>query len=163
MWWRPILYGILMWGVTIYAFRRGGWEERLCATACVASSYLTLVMLNPHYEIRYQDVEYGVVLVDLCYFLIIACIAMASRKFWPLWLGAITGVAIMGHLLPHVPGGTPFLYQNAISLWSYPGWIIIALAVREHSLSQSAKTDQESLSKNKVPGVKTARARDARG
>lgn len=121
-----------MWAVTIYAFRRGGWEEKLAASGAVANSYLTVLLLRPA-EISYRGVEYAVLDIDLIFFSLLIFIAIRSRKFWPMWIAAITAMTVMAHLLPLMPGSSRLLYANATALWSYPMWIMLAVAVYHHS------------------------------
>ncbi len=136
--WRSMVYGILMWAVTIYAFRRGGWEERLAAATSVVGSYLSYLLTAV--DEQYRHLELGVFFVDLVQALLMIFIMMISRKFWPIWLAAISGVQLMGHLLPYMPTVSPFIYYNSIALWSYPAWIIIAIGVRRHSLARLRQT-----------------------
>lgn len=105
--WRPMIYGVLMWIVTVYAFRRGRWEERLCAAGGVVASYLTPLLVSP-YERMYRQLEIEVMLIDLSYF----------------------------HLLVYMPQGIPFVYYNSTVFWSYPKWIILALVIRWHSVER---------------------------
>jgi len=128
---RPMLYGVLMWAVAIYAFRRGGWEERLAAAGTLLVSYLTVLVASPS-ENYFRQVESAVAAVDICLFLLISLIALRSRKFWPLWLGAIQGVSLIGHLAPLLPQIPPFASSSAVALWSYPLWIVLAFGVRQH-------------------------------
>ena len=133
--WRSMVYGVLMWTVTVYAFRRGGWEERLGASFSVIGSYLSPLLTAV--DGQYRHVEWGVFFVDSAHALLMTFVMMISRKFWPIWVAAITSVQLMGHLLPYMPVASPFIYYNSIALWSYPAWIVIAIGVRRHSLTRS--------------------------
>ena len=130
-----MIYGVLMWIVTVYAFRRGRWEERLCAAGGVVASYLTPLLVSP-YERMYRQLEIEVMLIDLSYFLLLALIAMCSKKFWPMWLAAMTAQTVLAHLLVYMPQGIPFVYYNSTVFWSYPKWIILALVIRWHSVER---------------------------
>lgn len=133
---RPMLYGLLMWTIAIYAFRRGGWEERLAALGSVVGSYLTPLLTSV--DQQYHHVELAVFFVDFAHAMLLVLIMMLSRKFWPIWVAAIEGVQLMGHLLPYMQIVSPIVYYNSIALWSYPAWIIIAVGVRRHSLASSS-------------------------
>lgn len=135
--WRSMVYGILMWAITIYAFRRGGWEERLVALCGVVSSYLSPLLTST--DQQYRHVELAVFFVDFAHAMLLILIMMLSRKFWPIWVAAIAGVQLMGHLLPYMQIVSPIVYYNSIALWSYPAWIIIAVGVRRHSLARSSQ------------------------
>jgi hypothetical protein len=128
---RPMLYGVVMWGVAIYAFRRGGRDERLAATALVIASYLTAVAVSPS-EHHYRQVESGIALVDAVLFLVLQFIALRSTKFWPLWISAIQGVTVIGHFAPLMPHMPTSIARDAVALWAWPQWIILAFAVHRH-------------------------------
>lgn len=128
--WRSMVYGVLMWAITIYAFRHGGWEERLAALASVVGSYLTPLLTSIDHQ--YRQIELGVFFVDFTLAMISISIMMLSRKFWPIWVAAIAGVQLIGHLLPYMQVVSPIIYYNSIALWSYPSWIILAFAVSRH-------------------------------
>ena len=130
---------LLMWGVTIYAFYRGGWEERLCSAAFVIGSYVSVLLLSPSGS-RFQRVELQVMLVDTCFFLLMAAIASRSRKYWPMWVAAMTGMLLLQHFLPLMPGANSYVYATALIAWSYPMWIVIAIGVRRHSLTRSRQS-----------------------
>ena len=138
--WRPIFYGILMWAVTIYAFRRGGWAEKLAASGLVVNSYLSALLVSP-YETQYRHVEVSVALVDLGLLLLLTLIALRSRKFWPLWLTAFQGMALLAHFAPYVHV-SPWVYNRAAALWSWPMLIVLGFAVRGHHRRKSTENRQ---------------------
>lgn len=136
--WRIMIYGVLMWAVTIYAIRRGGGAEKLAAIGIVVNSYLTALLVSP-VETQFQQVEVSIVFVDLALFLLFLLIALQSRKFWPLWLTALQGVTILGHLAPLVHL-SPWIYFRAVALWSWPMLILLGWAVRQHSLKSHPRS-----------------------
>jgi hypothetical protein len=128
---RPILYGALMWGVCIYAFRLGGRDERIASFGIVVAAYLTFV-LGSLFQIRYTNVAIPIVCVDAGIFIVLQTLALTSAKFWPLWLAGFHGVALLSHLAPLMPGMVPRTYYDAVALWGYPSLIILAFAVRRN-------------------------------
>lgn len=128
---RAILYGALLWGVSLYAFRRGGWAEKLAAGGFLTATYLSVLVLGP-IATRYRHVEIPVVVVDGCLFLLLLFISLRSEKFWPLWLTAMQGLTILSHLAPFVPHILPWSYYNAAVIWSYPTLIVLGFAVFQH-------------------------------
>lgn len=128
---RPIVYGLLMWAVTIYAFRRGDGEQRLAAVIVMANSYITPLLLSP-LATRYRAVEVPVAELDAVMTALLFAIALKSRRFWPLWLTALSAMVVLSHFLPNLPGNLPFIYYNAAVLWSYPMWIVLAWAIRNN-------------------------------
>lgn len=125
---RPIFYGLIMWAVTIYAFRKGGWEERAAAIGIVICSYASVLVASRNGS--FEHFEVSVALVDLTLLIALQLIALRSNKFWPLWLTAIQGVTVLGHLVPLIPGAQAATSHNAVSLWSYPVLLIIAFGIR---------------------------------
>lgn len=136
---RPMLYGLLMWTVAFYSFRKGGWEERLVAISMIIATYLSALVGSA--GSLFQRVESSIAIVDICLLCTLKVVALRSNKFWPLWLAAIQGVTVLGHLAPLIPGMQPSTAYNAVSLWSYPSWVILAIAVHRHCRRKS-RTDR---------------------
>lgn len=132
--WRMMIYGAVMWIVTIYAFRRGGRAEKLAASGIVANSYLTALVVSP-VDTMYRQIERSVALLDLGLLFLLGSIALLSRKFWPMWIAAIQGVAVLGHLAPYVHA-SPWVYNRAVALWSWVMWIVLGFAVYQHHRSR---------------------------
>ena len=124
-----------MWAVTIYAFRCGGWAEKLAASGIVINSYLTVLLVSSN-DTRFQQVEVRIVFVDLGYLCLLVLIALRSRKFWPLWLTAFQGVTLLAHFAPYV-GVSPYVYQKAAALWSWPLLIVLTFGIRMHRLTRT--------------------------
>lgn len=133
---RPIFYGLVMWAAAIYAFRRGGREERLTAICMIVGSYLSSLVASPR-ETYFRNVEESIALVDSCLFLSLLLIALRSNRFWPLWLAALQGVTVLGHFAPLIPNMPASMSYHAVALWAYPQWVIIAYATRLHQQKQS--------------------------
>lgn len=132
-----MIYGLVMWIVTIYAFRRGGWEEKLASAGLVITSYLTVLLLSS--SSPFQRLEGSVLVLDTGHFLLMLVIVLRSRKFWPMWVAAMAAMSIMAHLLPYIPQSSPYLYFRAEALWSWPIWALIGVAVWRHSAHRSGR------------------------
>ncbi len=128
--WQSMIYGALMWVVTVYAFRRGGWAEKLAATGIVINSYISPLVQSPD-GMRFRQVEVSVALVDLALLFLLILIALRSRKFWPLWLTAFQGVTVLAHLAPYAHV-SPYVYWRAASLWSWVMWAVLGVGVYKH-------------------------------
>ncbi|WP_238147036.1 hypothetical protein [Rhizorhabdus dicambivorans] len=131
-----------MWTVSVYAFRRGGWEERLTAVGFLANSYLTLMVIVPDGN-QYHRVEALVLSIDIIFLVQLILTALRSRRFWPMWLAAMQGMTILAHLLPLMPHALPIIYRDATALWSYPMWFVLALAVGNRPAQQARYGDSE--------------------
>ena len=125
-----MIYGVLMWAVTIYAFRRGGWAEKLAASGIIAGSYLSALVVSAD-GIKYRKVEISVVFVDLGILTLLILIALRSTKFWPLWLTAFHGVSLLAHFAPYVHA-SPYVYNRAVALWSWPMLIVLGFGIYKH-------------------------------
>lgn len=120
-----------MWGSCLYAAVRGGRSERIVAISFLVATGLSELAVSP-YGVRYRHVETGLVLIDLTVFAIFFGVGLFSRKFWPLWITAMQGVALLAHFSPLMPLIVPQAYGNAIALWSWPMMVLLALATYRH-------------------------------
>ena len=120
-----------MWSVFIYAFRRGGWEEKLTLASVTISAYLSVLLPNPNVP-RFQQIEIQLACVDAALFVILQLIAFRSKKYWPLWVVAMQGMTLLAHLTPLMPNMLASTYYNAEALWSYPTLILLTFGVRNH-------------------------------
>lgn len=125
---RQILFGILMWAVFFYALRRGSWEERLAAGGLIVNAYLSALVRNPA-AIAFKNVEVPVIFVDVGLLAILLLISLRSDKFWPLWLTAMQGLAILAHLSPFVPHMLPWGYWRAVAIWSWQMLFVLGFAI----------------------------------
>ena len=136
---RQVLYSVLMWGTLIYAMRRGRWPERSTVWIIVVGSVLTAMV-----AVSFKRVETTVMIYDILTFLALFAIGLFSERYWPMWIAAISGVSLLGHLLPLMPMSNPHVYYDAISLWSWPILLIIARAVYQRGLEARAKSSSSS-------------------
>lgn len=123
-----------MWAVSIYAFRRGGWEEKVAAAGILVVSYGAPLSLwaTGSLATRFQHFEAVVALIDASLALLLLGVALRSPKFWPLWLTAMEMLTVLSHFALYVPHMLPWSYWNAAVLWSYPMLIILAFGVKRH-------------------------------
>ena len=139
---RPLFYGTLMWSVFIFAFMRGGWEERAAISATVIGAYLAFGLVSI-FGLSPRVVALTLALPDcalLGVFLVISC---RSRKFWPLWLAALQGPPLLTHLAPFMPGMLSEAYNQAFRIWSYPQLAVIAMGiVQHHNIERARKLHQ---------------------
>jgi hypothetical protein len=123
-----------MWAVSIYAFRRGGWEEKVAAAGILVVSYGAPLSLwaTGTLDTRFQHFEALVALIDGSLALLLLGVALRSPKFWPLWLTAMEMLTVLSHFALYVPHMLPWSYWNAAVLWSYPMLMVLAFGVRGH-------------------------------
>ena len=105
---------------TIYALTFGGAPERLGASAfAFASVGSHLILINT--TGRWQGVEFGVFIVDALLFLAFLVIAWRADRFWPVWISALLGLGVLGHIVRWA-GADVFWWAYAVvlTIWSYP-------------------------------------------
>lgn len=127
---RPIVFGLLLWGTCVYAFRRGDRDMKIAAVGMFLDAYATLFVAGPA-ATRFHDVETPVLFADLALLALLLWLTLRSQRFWPMWLTAMHGTATLAHLtglLPHLP----WAYGTAVALWMYPMLILLCFAIRRH-------------------------------
>lgn len=123
----PQLFRIFLVLVVLYAFVRGGRDERIVALLCICGAAATLAVISP-LQHRFDDVELGVLLIDGGLFLGFLGVALRSSRFWPLWVAGLQLTTIVGHGLKGFDTDLfPNAYAAAINLWSYPIVLILAI------------------------------------
>ena len=115
-----------------YAFIGGGAPERIGAAIFLIGSVLTYVALETS-PIHYRGVEIGVFIIDFASFLAFVLLALRANRYWPLWVSALVGLGLVGHLamLLH-PRVIPWAYAVVLSIWSYPILLLIAAGTYAH-------------------------------
>lgn len=129
----PLIFGPLLLAVCIYAWVRGGRDERTIAATCLAGTLATMLVISPLHQ-RYADVEQGLMLVDVAVLAGFIAIALRSERFWPLWVAGLQLTTSIGHLLKGVDQDLlPQAYGAALQFWSYPILLILAAGTfRQH-------------------------------
>lgn len=126
-------FGILQLIVTIYAFRFGGWPERLVGGAMV----LALVagwLLPFHPKLSYRTVEVWRMVVDTTLWGVVSVVALAADRFWPIWMAAVALLAIGIHgIRAYDQSLLPIAYYQLIDWLAYPMLAILVIGTRRHS------------------------------
>lgn len=135
----PMLFRLLLVAVILYALLRGGRDERIVALLCLAGVIGTELMLPPPDQ-RFAGMEMGVMAVDLVLLAGFVAVALRSARFWPLWVAGLQLTAAMGHLLKGIDTGLlPHAYGAALTFWSYPILLILAVGTWRHYRRRHAK------------------------
>lgn len=132
---RQILFGILMWAVFAYAWRKGSWEERFAAGGIIVDAYLSALVRSPG-ATAFKNVEISIIFVDGALLAILLFIALRSEKFWPLWLTAMHALAILAHMSPFVPHMLPWGYWRAVAVWSWQMLFVLGYAIYRRDRSR---------------------------
>ena len=121
----PNIFRILLVLIVLYAFLRGGREERIVAALCLAGAVLSKLVVSPLTE-RYGEMELGVLVVDISLFAGFVAIALRSERFWPLWVAGLQLTTIVGHFMKALNEELFYRsYGAAIGVWSYPILLIL--------------------------------------
>ena len=134
-----------------YAFIAGGAPERIGAATyalSVAATYLILWSRSS----EWLTVEFGVFTVDVLVFIIFAILALRANRFWPIWVSALLGLGILGHLARWAgPDVIPWAYAVILTIWSYPILAIIALGTFNHQRRMARSQEDKSWSSSSAP------------
>ncbi len=130
----PWLFRILLLAVALYALFRGGRDERMVALVCVAGTIATMIVISPLVD-RFEQMELGVLLVDVAVFAGFMAVALRSERFWPLWVAGLQLTTMLGHSLKGIDTNIFHVaYGAALNFWAYPIVLILAVGTwRSHS------------------------------
>lgn len=118
--------------VTLFALWAGGWPERVGATVYALSVAATHLALLMHSQM-WLNLEAGVFIVDVVIFLIFVALALRADRFWPLWVSALLGIGVLGHLAKLMLPDTFWrAYAFVLAIWSYPIVALIAVGTFLH-------------------------------
>lgn len=128
----PNLFRLLLIATAIYAFIRGGRDERLTAAICIVGAVVTHIVISPLHQ-RFQGVETAVMVVDLAVLAGFVAIALRSDRFWPLWMAGVQLTTVMGHAMKQVDSALlPRAYAASLGFWAYWTLAILAVGVWRH-------------------------------
>ncbi|MGQ0589682.1 MAG: hypothetical protein ACT4N8_09155 [Sphingosinicella sp.] len=122
----------LLFACSIYAFVAGGGPERVGAAVYAASCVASFLVYSA-VPVRFQGVEVGVFIVDILVFLAFVLLALRANRFWTIWVSALLGLGVVGHLAMLLrPQVIPWAYAVVLSIWSYPILLMIVLGTVAH-------------------------------
>jgi hypothetical protein len=130
---RNLFFLVLLFVSTGYAFLAGGrWEKWVAGLLC-AATLSTMVLLAP-FAVHFVHFETGTFLIDCLLLAALFSISLISDRYWPLWITALHGVAVLTHAAvlyaPHtVP---PKVYGNSTALLAYPMQLLLVVATFRH-------------------------------
>ena len=127
-----LFYLALLIGCSIYAIGWGGAPERIGMAIVASNAVLSFVAVSAP-AVRFRGVEVGVFSVDVVAFLLFAALAMRANRFWPIWVSALLGLGVVGHLAMSLhPRVIPWAYAVVLSIWSYPILLLIVAGTVGH-------------------------------
>jgi len=135
-----------------YAFVAGGTPERIGAGTYALSVEATHFVLASHG--RWMHVEYGEFTVDALTFLIFVVLALRANRFWPIWVSALLGLGVLGHLARWAGRDVVwYAYVVVLTIWSYPILVIIALGTFNHQRRLKQFGSDRSWSRSSIRSV----------
>jgi len=139
----PWLFRTLLIGIVLFALWRGGRDERIIAAVCLIGSIISQLVAAPIGE-RFENVEVGVLAVDLVVLGCFLVVALRSYRFWPLWVAGLQLATAIGHILKGLdPTLIPKAYGAALTFWGYPILIILLIGTwRTYRRQQSESSRQ---------------------
>ena len=116
-----------------YALWRGRGDEKIAASVCLGATIVTQLVMPPQ-ALRYSNLDFQLILIDLAVLAVFVAIALRSERFWPLWVAGLQLTISISHLLKAVDQELmPRAYAAAAVLWSYPILLIIVAGTwRQH-------------------------------
>lgn len=133
----PNLFRILLLLVTLYAFLRGGRDEKWAVGILVLGVIATEFVLPPRHE-RFAAIEVNLLLVDLAVLGGFIAVALQSSRFWPLWVAGLQLTTILGHGFKAMDESLfAKAYAASLVFWFYPMLLVLAIGTwRSHRRSQ---------------------------
>jgi hypothetical protein len=115
----------------VYAALRGGAAERVTAALFTLAYILSLAQHAAHMN-QFATVNVGLLLVDLALFVALYILSLFTTRFWPLWMCAMQGVDVLGHLVPLTEPGPGYGYAVMVQFWGYPMQALLIVATWRH-------------------------------
>jgi hypothetical protein len=138
---RVILFWVLLLVSCGYALWRGRKYERIAALVFISATVLSILGHSPLHG-RYVALEASDLIVDTAVLVAVVAIALASDRFWPLWVAGLQFVDSMSHLMKAIDADLlPTVYGAAERFWSYP--ILVVLLVGAWRQHQRGRNEQD--------------------
>ena len=127
-----VAFNLLLAGCAMYAFVRGGAPERVVAAAFIiaaAASFLARPLANA----RYQDTEYGLLLIDALLLAVLVAVALWANRFWPIWIAGSQLFALLVHItILYQRDVLPIVYFVIVSRMAYPMLVMLLVGTALH-------------------------------
>lgn len=118
--------------IFLAAFLRGGTPERIAAAILTARFVLVPIYLW-NGPLGFNDVEPGLLTIDLIIFVGVLWLALRANRVWPLWLCSAQLIVMLGHLSVFVAqSGMEKAYWAMTQLPEVMQFITLALGTFAH-------------------------------
>lgn len=123
----PLVFNTLQVMVSGYALWRGGSPERTAGILLAVAAAATFVSYTADLEVRFRQVEAGVLIVDITLTASLWLLALRSNRIWPMMVTALQFASTLVHFSKVVDlGMSPWAYHFLLKINGYP--ILVALA-----------------------------------
>jgi hypothetical protein len=96
--------------------------------------------------------DLGVFGLDVLMLVLLLAIAFRANRYWPIGVGAMQMLQVVGHLLKLAdPGMLPMLYWLSSVVWAYPMLLLLLLGTVRHRNREKRLGPEPSWSKSSPP------------
>ncbi|MGN6819164.1 MAG: hypothetical protein ACTHJR_10905 [Sphingomonas sp.] len=121
-----VVYVIVFPALCVFAWFRGGVTERRVATAYMIAAIASIFadLFGNHW----RGPNWGVIIVDIVFLVVLIVIARQSTRFWPLWAAASQLAGCLAHF-PAImnPAFPKELYVSTQPYWAVP--LLVSLMI----------------------------------
>ncbi|MBV2150392.1 hypothetical protein N5J77_05870 [Sphingobium yanoikuyae] len=129
---RQVLFLAFLLLSSAFAFRRGDQPEKIGAVTLLLGASLTVLVASP-LGTRFQNVEAGILVIDISILGIFLWLSIQSTRFWPIWIAAILGAEVVVHVaLAIAPEVVPRAYMHGLALWGWFAQLALVIATWRH-------------------------------
>ena len=115
-----------------YSYRKGDQPEKIGAVTLLGGASLTVLVASP-LGTRFQDVESGILFIDISIMGIFLWLSVRSTRFWPIWIASILGAEVIIHVVLMIaPEVVPRAYMHGVALWGWLAQLTLVIATWRH-------------------------------
>ncbi|MEG3161844.1 hypothetical protein U1763_15155 [Sphingomonas sp. LB2R24] len=115
-----------------FAFRHGGFPERIVAAAFLLAAILSSLLAFTARP-AFRSVDTALLSIDLALLAGLVAVALFANRFWPIWVSALHLLAIAVHgVRAYDPDLVPWMYAAAISKIAYPMLALLVVGTERH-------------------------------
>ncbi|MDQ1231713.1 hypothetical protein [Sphingomonas sp. SORGH_AS_0879] len=117
----------------IYVWARGGAVERIAMVLQLAAFLAGFAVPRLPHQYAHTTVSWGIFIIDLILLIALAVLAIASRRFWPVWVAGLQAATVIAHVAKAVtPEMLPIGYGFQIRFWGYAMLLLTAVGTWRH-------------------------------
>lgn len=126
------LFNALLAITTVAAMIWGGGPERWTAFMFLLAALAT-IFVQPALTQLFQNVELGVLLIDLLLLAALVVLALKADRHWPMWAVALHFTAILAHAVKGIDAETiRWVYQMLLRISSYGTQFVLLGGIIRH-------------------------------